>query len=107
MSPTEKIQRVLGCNAAAEAVAAAGIRARHGDLSERELRLRQAAPAGRELFVASAEDTVLQKLLGYRLGNEVSDAHAVPQAQVPLPDRRRPNATGPLPRGTTDPSTVK
>jgi len=43
MSPAEKIQRVLDCNAAADAMAIAGIRARHGELSEREVRLHLAA----------------------------------------------------------------
>jgi len=40
---------------------------------ERRARHRIGGPEGRELFVASAEDTVLQKLLWYRLGDEVSD----------------------------------
>jgi hypothetical protein len=43
MTPQQKIQRVLDCNAASEAVAAAGVRARHGALGDRELRLRLAA----------------------------------------------------------------
>lgn len=43
MTPQQKIQRVLDCNAASEAVAAAGLRARHGSLGDSELRLRLAA----------------------------------------------------------------
>jgi hypothetical protein len=43
MAPREKIRRVLDCNAAAEAVARAGLRARHGPLPERELTYRLAA----------------------------------------------------------------
>lgn len=43
MSSEDKMRRVLACNAAAEAMAAAGLRARHGELSERELRLHLAA----------------------------------------------------------------
>ena len=45
-------------------------------LSRSELARRQRYQIGRDLtavFVASAEDTVLQKLLWYRRGNEVSD----------------------------------
>jgi hypothetical protein len=43
MSPQEKIQRVLACNAAGDAMAIAGLRARHPSLSADELRLRLAA----------------------------------------------------------------
>lgn len=43
MSPAEKMQRVLDCNEAAEAMAAAGLRARFGELSADELRLHLAA----------------------------------------------------------------
>lgn len=42
MTPREKIRRVLDCNAASEALALAGLRARHGELPEAELRLRLA-----------------------------------------------------------------
>ena len=42
MTPREKMRRVLDCNAAAEAMARAGLLARHGPLPERELRLRLA-----------------------------------------------------------------
>ena len=46
------------------------------ELARQELSRRQRHPLGdppAEVWVASAEDTVLQKLLWYRLGNEVSD----------------------------------
>jgi hypothetical protein len=43
MTPREKIRRVLDCNAASDAVALAGLRARHGALPEAELRLHLAA----------------------------------------------------------------
>jgi hypothetical protein len=43
MTPQQKIRRVLDCNAASEALAAAGLRARHGTLGDAELRLRVAA----------------------------------------------------------------
>lgn len=43
MLPREKMRRVLDCNAAAEAMAAAGLRARHGELTEEELELHLAA----------------------------------------------------------------
>lgn len=43
MSAREKMRRVLSCNAAAEAMARAGIRARHGPLPDRDLRLHLAA----------------------------------------------------------------
>ena len=43
MTPREKIRRVLDLNAASEAVARAGLRARHGALPEAELRLHLAA----------------------------------------------------------------
>jgi hypothetical protein len=46
------------------------------EMARSELARRQAYRIGDEaveVFVASAEDTVLQKLLWYRLGNEVSD----------------------------------
>lgn len=52
MSPREKIRRVLDCNAAAEAMAAAGLRSRHGDLSQEELDLHLAAlRLGRETMI--------------------------------------------------------
>ncbi len=40
---------------------------------ERRVRVKLGEEAPRELFVKSAEDTVLRKLLWYRLGGEVSD----------------------------------
>lgn len=40
---------------------------------DRRTRHRLGGTEGPEIFVASAEDTVLQKLLWYRLGNEISD----------------------------------
>lgn len=44
MSGTERIARVLDMNRTVDALAAAGIRQRHGDdLSERELKIRLAA----------------------------------------------------------------
>lgn len=43
MSASEKMQRVEACNAASEAMARAGLRARHPGLTERELRLHLAA----------------------------------------------------------------
>ena len=43
MSARDKMQRVLSCNAASEAMALAGLRARHGPLPDRELRFRLAA----------------------------------------------------------------
>ena len=43
MSSREKMLRILACNEASEATAMAGLRARHGPLPERELRLRLAA----------------------------------------------------------------
>jgi hypothetical protein len=48
----------------------------HDPLGRSELARRQrhaVGPEAEEVEVASAEDTVLQKLLWYRLGNEVSD----------------------------------
>jgi hypothetical protein len=54
MSPRDKMRRVLACNAAVEAMAIAGLRAREGALSDRELRLRLAAlRLGRETMRAA------------------------------------------------------
>jgi hypothetical protein len=62
MSPRDKMPRVLACNAAADAMAMAGLRARHGPLSERELRfrlgaLRLGAQAMKEAFDWSEQDS--------------------------------------------------
>jgi hypothetical protein len=43
MSSRQKMERVVACNAAAEAMARAGLRSRLGDLPERETRLHLAA----------------------------------------------------------------
>lgn len=43
MSSREKMRRVLACNRASEEMALAGLRRRHPELSEKELRLRLAA----------------------------------------------------------------
>ena len=52
MSPRDKMLRILACNAAGEAMAMAGLRARHGPLSDRELRFRLAAlRLGRETMI--------------------------------------------------------
>lgn len=52
MSAQEKMQRVLDCNAASEAMAEAGLRARHPEASAEELRLRLAAlRLGRRLMI--------------------------------------------------------
>jgi hypothetical protein len=54
MTPREKMRRVLDCNAASEAMALAGLRARHPGLSEEELRLRLATlRLGRRLMIAA------------------------------------------------------
>jgi hypothetical protein len=54
MSARDKMQRVLSCNAASEAMGLAGLRARHGPLPDRELRLRLAAlRLDRETMVAA------------------------------------------------------
>ena len=54
MSPAEKIQRVLECNAAAEAMAKAGLRTRHPGASEAEIQRRLAAlRLGEPLMVAA------------------------------------------------------
>lgn len=54
MSPREKMERVLACNDAAEAMARAGIRARFGDLPVAEQRLRVAAlRLDRETMIAA------------------------------------------------------
>jgi hypothetical protein len=45
----------------------------HASRREMARRLRYEVGGGRELWVASAEDVVLQKLIWYRLGNAVSD----------------------------------
>lgn len=66
------------------------------ELARDELARRQRHALGDppvEVFVASAEDTVLQKLLWYRLGNAVSDRQwsdvvGVLQVQGPRLDRR-------------------
>jgi hypothetical protein len=53
MSAREKMRRVLACNAASEAMARAGLRARHGAMPEEETRLRLAAlRLGRETMAA-------------------------------------------------------
>lgn len=52
MSPREKMARVMACNAASEAMAAAGVRARHPGLTPEELRLHVAAlRLGRQVMV--------------------------------------------------------
>jgi hypothetical protein len=43
MTPAEKLQRVVALNRAVEQLASAGLRYRHGDMTERERRLRLAA----------------------------------------------------------------
>jgi len=53
-TPQEKVRQVLDCNAVAETMALAGLRARRPDLSERELRLHLAAQRlGRPLMIAA------------------------------------------------------
>jgi hypothetical protein len=54
MTAGEKMQRVLECNAAAEAMAMAGLRARHPQASEGELRRRLAALRLGEPLMAAA-----------------------------------------------------
>jgi len=54
LTAQEKFRQVLNCNAASEAMALAGLRARHPQASERELRLRLAAQRlGRPLMIAA------------------------------------------------------
>jgi len=54
MTPQEKVRQVLDCNAASEAMALAGLRARHPHLGDRELRLHLAAQRlGRPLMIAA------------------------------------------------------
>lgn len=52
MQPREKVRMVMELNRTVEAMALAGLRMRHPDASERELRLRLAARRyGRELVI--------------------------------------------------------
>jgi hypothetical protein len=54
MSPEQKMQRVVDCNAAVEAMALAGLRARHPGASDRELHWRLAVLRyGREMTIAA------------------------------------------------------
>lgn len=54
LTPQQKMRQVLDCNATAEAMAMAGLRARHPQASERELRMRLAAlRLGRPLMIAA------------------------------------------------------
>jgi hypothetical protein len=54
LTPQQKMRQVLDCNTAADAMALAGLRARHPQASERELRLRLAAQRlGRPLMIAA------------------------------------------------------
>lgn len=54
MTAAEKMQRVLECNAAAEAMAIAGLRARHPGASDAEIRRRLVAlRLGEPLMVAA------------------------------------------------------
>jgi hypothetical protein len=54
LTPQEKVRQVMDCNAASEAMALAGLRGRHPEASERELRLRLAAlRLGRPLMIAA------------------------------------------------------
>jgi hypothetical protein len=54
LTPQEKVRQVLDCNAVSEAMALAGLRARHPRASERELRLHLAAQRlGRPLMIAA------------------------------------------------------
>jgi hypothetical protein len=54
LTAREKVRQVLDCNATSEAMALAGLRARHPQASERELRLRLAAQRlGRPLMIAA------------------------------------------------------
>lgn len=52
MSAREKMARVLACNAASEAMAAAGVRARRPELSPEQVRLHVAAlRLGRQVMI--------------------------------------------------------
>jgi len=52
MTSEQKVQQVLECNAVAEAMALVGLRSRHPQASEHELRLHLAAQRlGRELMI--------------------------------------------------------
>jgi len=54
LTSQEKVRQVLECNEVSEAMALAGLRARHPGASERELRLRLAAlRLGRPLMIAA------------------------------------------------------
>ncbi|HXT21533.1 MAG TPA: hypothetical protein VN811_01310 [Thermoanaerobaculia bacterium] len=54
LTSQEKVRQVLDCNEVSEAMALAGLRARHPEASDRELRLRLAAQRlGRPLMIAA------------------------------------------------------